>query len=76
MSEEKNLQEFPLGKQNFMLIALGVVIVVIGFFLLSGGGADDVSSFSPEIFNTRRMDIAPLTILAGYGIVMWGIIKK
>lgn len=76
MSEEKDLKEFPLGKQNFILIAVGVVVVIIGFFLLSGGGADDVSSFNPEVFNSRRMDLAPLTILLGYGIVMWGIIKK
>ena len=76
MSEEKDLQEFPLGKQNFVLIAAGVVVVIIGFFLMSGGGADDVSSYSDEIFSGRRMYAAPLTILAGYGIVMWGIIKK
>ena len=76
MSEEKDLQEFPLGKHNFILIAAGVVVVILGFFLMSGGGADDVSSFSEDIFSFRRMYIAPLTILAGYGIVMWGIIKK
>ena len=76
MSEDKDLQEFPLGKQNFILIAAGVLVVIIGFFLLSGGGADDVTSFNPDIFSSRRMDIAPITILLGYGIVMWGIIKK
>ena len=76
MSENNNLQEFPLGKKNFMLIGLGVIVVIIGFFLMSGGGADDVSSYSEDIFSFRRMYIAPVTILAGYGIVMWGIIKK
>ena len=76
MSENNNLQEFPLGKQNFMLIGLGVVVVIIGFFLMSGGGADDVTSYSPDIFSFTRMYLAPITILAGYGVVMWGIIKK
>ena len=76
MSEDKDLQEFPLGKKNFILIAGGVVVVIIGFFLMSGGGADDPSTYSEEIFSGRRMYLAPLTILAGYGIVMWGIIKK
>lgn len=76
MSENNNLQEFPLGKKNFMLIGIGVVVVVIGFFLMSGGGADNVTSYSPDIFSFRRMYIAPIAILAGYGIVMWGIIKK
>jgi hypothetical protein len=76
MSEQKDMQEFPLERKNFILIAVGVVVVIIGFFLMSGGGADDVTSFSEEIFSARRMYLAPVTILAGYGIVMWGIIKK
>lgn len=76
MNNNKDLQDFPLGKQNFILIAAGIITVVIGFFLMSGGGADDVSSYSPDIYSFRRMYIAPLAILAGYGLVMWGIMKK
>jgi hypothetical protein len=76
MSEEKDMQDFPLGKTNFILIAAGAAVVIIGFFLLSGGGAEDVETFNPEVFSPRRMNIAPITILLGYGIVMWGIIKK
>ncbi|MEZ4720452.1 MAG: DUF3098 domain-containing protein [Flavobacteriales bacterium] len=74
MSNQGN--EFPLEKKNFMLIGIGSLIVVIGFFLMSGGGADDISSFSEDVFSFRRMYIAPLAILAGYGLVMYGIIKK
>lgn len=76
MSDNNDLQEFPLGKKNFMLIGIGVVVVIIGFFLMSGGGAEDEFSYSADIFSFRRMYIAPIAILAGYGIVMWGIIKK
>ena len=43
---------------------------------MSGGGAEDASSFNPDVFSARRMYVAPIAILAGYGIVMWGIIKK
>ncbi|GAB5538837.1 MAG: DUF3098 domain-containing protein [Salibacteraceae bacterium] len=76
MSDQNTTSEFPLEKQNFILIAAGAVTVIIGFFLMSGGGADDVSSFSPDVFSFRRMYIAPITILVGYGLVMYGIIKK
>jgi hypothetical protein len=76
MSEQKEGQEFPLERQNFILIATGALTVIIGFFLMSGGGSDDVSSFSEAVFSARRMYVAPLTILAGYGLVMYGIIKK
>ena len=76
MSDAENNKDFPLERQNFMLIGIGLLVVIVGFFLMSGGGADDTSSFNPEIFNARRMYVAPLAILAGYGLVMWGIIKK
>lgn len=76
MSENKESQEFPLGKKNFTLIGIGAAIVIIGFFLMSGGGAEDSSSFSEAIFDFRRMYLSPIAILAGYGLVMYGIIKK
>jgi len=76
MSDNKDLREFTLEKKNFILIAIGVVVVIIGFFIMSGGGADDAVSYSPDVFSFSRMYIAPLAILAGYGLVMYGIIKK
>lgn len=76
MTEQNQSDQFPLGKQNFLLIGIGALVVVLGFFLLSGGGAEDPSVYSEDIFSFQRMYIAPLAILAGYGIVMWGIIKK
>jgi len=76
MSDNNELKDFPLDKQNFIFIGLGLAIVIIGFFLMSGGGGEEPSSFSEGAFSARRMYAAPLTILAGYGLVMWGIIKK
>ncbi len=76
MSENNNPSEFPLEIKNFMLIGIGAATVIIGFFIMSGGGANDVTSFSPDVFSFRRMYIAPIIILAGYGLVMYGIIKK
>lgn len=76
MIEKKGPQDFPLSKKNFQIIAVGAVVVIIGFFLMSGGGADDSSSYSDAIYDLRRWYIAPITILFGYGLVMFGIIKK
>ncbi len=76
MSDNNPGGEFTLDRKNFILIGIGAVTVIIGFFLMSGGGADDVSSFSEDVFSFRRMYIAPIAILAGYGLVMYGIIKK
>lgn len=76
MSDNKPQSEFPLERKNFLLIAIGSLLVIIGFFLMSGGGADDVSSYSEDVFSPRRMYAAPLAILIGYGVVMYGIMKK
>jgi hypothetical protein len=76
MSENNDSHEFPLGKKNFTLIGAGAFTVILGFFLMSGGGADDVSSYSDAIFDFRRMYISPIVTLVGYGLVMYGIIKK
>lgn len=76
MSENNDAKEFPLGKKNLTFIGIGAGLVILGFILMSGGGADDVTSFSEDIFDFRRMTLAPLVTLAGYGLVMFGIIKK
>ena len=77
MSDDKKLNnDFAFGKKNYILVAAGTLITIIGYFLVSGGGSDDPKVFSEELFNTRRMYIAPIMILAGLGIVAWGILKK
>lgn len=57
-----------------MLSGLGVVI--LGFILMSGGGSDDPEVFSEAIFSHRRITLAPLLVLIGYGLVMYAILKK
>jgi hypothetical protein len=77
MSEENKINnDFALGKKNYILIAAGTVITILGYFLVSGGGSEDPAVFSEELFTTRRMFVAPITMLIGLGIVGWGILKK
>ena len=61
---------------NYLLIAAGFVIVVIGYFLMSGGKPESPEIYNPEVFSTRRVTIAPIMILIGYGVVMYGIFKR
>ncbi|MEA3450951.1 MAG: DUF3098 domain-containing protein, partial [Bacteroidota bacterium] len=56
MEEKKNTKSgFPLGKENFKLVAIGFVIIIIGFFLMAGGKSPDPSIFSEDIFSFRRL---------------------
>ncbi len=77
MSEENKINnDFALGKKNYILIASGTVLTILGYFLVSGGGSEDPTVFSEELFNTQRMVVAPILMLLGLGVVGWGILKK
>lgn len=67
---------FPFTREKYMLLLIGLVIIIVGFLLMSGGGSDDPNEFSEAIFSARRITVAPLVVLAGYGFIMWAILKK
>ena len=67
---------FALGRENYRLMAIGFVIIVIGFVLMSGGGSDDPNVFNPEIFSFRRITLAPVILLIGYIFEIYAIMKK
>ena len=68
-------RDFAFGKENFILIAGAVVLIIIGFMLMSGGGSGD-ESFNPEIFSTRRIVVAPLVTVLGFVGVIVGIVRN
>lgn len=69
-------QQFAFGKENYRLMLIGLGVIVLGFILMVGGGSADPNVFNEEIFNTRRLTIAPLLILAGYVIEIFAIMKR
>ncbi len=69
-------RDFAFGKENFILIAVAVAVIIIGFMLMSGGGAADATSFNPEIFSTRRIVVAPVVTMIGFGLMIVGILKN
>ena len=75
MSNEKK-QVFVFEKTNYQIMLAGVALLVIGFWLMSGGGSDDPNVFNPEIFNFRRLTLAPIVVLGGFGVVMYSIMWK
>ena len=66
----------PFGKFNYILMLAGFVILGIGYILLSGGGSDDPSVFSEAIFDTRRLVIAPITLMIGLLVEFVAIMLK
>lgn len=68
--------EFAFGKQNYKLLLIGLVLILVGFLLMIGGGSDDPNVFSDKIFNFRRLTLAPILVLAGYVVEIFAIMKK
>lgn len=75
MSEESN-KDFAFGKENYILVAAGTFLAILGYILMSGGGSDDPAVFSEDLFSFRRMYISPIMIVVGLAVVGWGIMKK
>jgi membrane-bound ClpP family serine protease len=68
--------DFVFGKKNYTVMIAGIVLIIIGFFLLSGGGSKDPNVFNPEIFNTQRLVISPLFMFAGFVLEVYAIMLK
>lgn len=68
-------RNFAFGKMNFILLAIGVAIVVIGFILMSGSGSTE-TEFNPEIFSIRRIKVAPIVCLFGFLFIVYAILHK
>ena len=66
----------PFGKINYILVGVGIVFLALGFILMTGGGSDDPNQFSTDIFDTRRLVVAPITILAGLVIEVFAIMLR
>ncbi len=68
--------EFALSKQNYMLMAIGFAIVVMGFILMIGGGSDDPNVFNKDIYGFQRTILAPMVVLVGFIFEIYAIMKK
>ena len=77
MSKETKKPGFAFGIENYRILIIGVVIVAIGYMLMVGGGSDDPNQFhAEELFSFRRITLSPIVILAGFVVVLYGIMKK
>ena len=74
MSQESQKKVILFGKRNYKFLLLSLSLIAIGFILMSGGGSDDPNVFNPEIFNFRRIRLAPTIVLHGFGVAIYAIL--
>ena len=70
-----NKRDFAFDKVNFILLAVGMAIVVIGFLLMTGPGSSD-TVYEPDIFSARRIKVAPVVCLFGFVSMMYAVMRK
>jgi len=71
---DNNKPDFIFGKANYKLLFIGLAVIALGFILMAGGGSDDPNVFNPEIYNFRRIRLAPTLVLIGFGIQIYAIL--
>ena len=70
-----NKNNFAFDRMNFILLAVGMAVVVIGFILMSGAGSTE-TEFNPDIFSAMRIKVAPAVCFAGFAFMVYGIMHR
>ena len=68
-------KNFAFDRMNYILLAIGMAIVVIGFHLMSGSGSTE-TNYDPDIFSARRVKLAPAVCLFGFVSMIYAVIRK
>lgn len=69
-------EKFAIKRGNYKFMLIGIGVVILGFILMLGGGSDNPNEFNEAIFSPRRITVAPIVSLIGYGIIFYAILHK
>ncbi len=72
---QNNKEVMPLGKTNFIMIAVCVLLIAVGFFLMTGS-ANTGATWNADVFNSTRTVVGPMVALAGFVLLIFAIIYK
>lgn len=76
IKKEEQKSGMPLSKINYLLMAVGAIIIVVGFILMAGGTEATPEEFSYDIFSRRRITLAPIVVVAGFAFEIFAIMKR
>ena len=68
-------KNFAFDKVNFILLAAGMLVVILGFVLMAGGGSTD-EAYDPEIFSAMRIKVATVMCFIGFVSMVYAIVRK
>ena len=68
-------KDFAFDRTNYILLAVGMVIIIAGFILMAGSGSSE-TAFNADIFSARRIKLAPAVCFVGFLFMIYGIMHK
>ena len=68
--------DFEFKKKNYILLLAGLAFIASGLNLMIGGGSEDPTKFSDEIFNFQRLTLAPILLVIGFIIEIFAIMYR
>lgn len=68
-------RNLAFDKVNFILLAVGMAIVILGFILISGGSSNE-NTFDADIFSARHIVVGPTVTLVGFLSIIYAVIRK
>ena len=68
-------KNFAFDKVNYILLAVSMVVVVIGFLLMVGSNSSE-TAFEPDIFSVRRIKVAPVVCIIGFVSMIYAVVRK
>ena len=74
--KDENDKKMPLTMRNYILLAIGLVVIIVGFVLMAGGTKATPEEFSYDIFSWRRITLAPIVVIAGFAFEIFAIMKR
>lgn len=74
--EDKNDAQMPLSMKNYILLAAGAVVIILGMVLMCGGGSENPDEFNYAMFSWRRITLAPILIVGGFAFEIYALMKK
>ena len=74
-AEQEN-PRMPLTRRNYILLAIGFAVILLGFILMAGGGSDSPDEFNYAMFSWRRITLAPILLVARFVIEIYAILKR
>jgi uncharacterized membrane protein len=67
-------KDFAFGKLNYIICAVSVALIIVGFILMTGPSSSVEGGFEPDIFSTKRIVVAPMVCFAGFLLMIAGIL--